>query len=389
MKAVGVIVEYNPFHNGHKLHYERAKKYGDIVIAVMSGDFLQRGEPALIDRWKRAEIALKNGVDLVVELPIFYSTQSAEIFARGGIGILKALKVKTVVFGSETGDIERIKFRAKLAETEEFKERLKYELKSGVSYPTAFSNCLKFFKIEEEAQSNDILGIEYIKSIEYWGGEITPVAIKRESTGYYSNEIKGGIASATGIRNRVFSKESIENLVPDRSYEILNTLIDENRVCRLEDFYPLIRYRILSSKESLKEIQDIEEGYLNRLYEVAKSETEFCNFFESIKSKRYTLGRIQRILIHILLDITKEMTEKTKVKIPYVRVLGFNKKGQKYLKSLKDEEVKIFTTLKNIQKKLEKEELALLEKNENASKIYAMINPYIDRKIPIMVDEDE
>ena len=160
MKAVGVIVEYNPFHNGHKLHLDKINERDSesVKIAVMSGDFVQRGEPAIINRWKRAEIALKNGIDIVVELPCFYSCQSAEIFARGAVGILDELQCKEIIFGSETSNIEELKKIASLEESEIFKEKIKEFLKSGESYPNAHSKALKEVSGKEQnSLSNDIL----------------------------------------------------------------------------------------------------------------------------------------------------------------------------------------------------------------------------------------
>lgn len=384
-KAVGIVVEYNPFHNGHKYHCLKAREHGDIVIAVMSGDYVQRGEPALINRWDRAELALKNGVDIVVELPIFYSTQSAEIFSRGALGILHLMNVDKIVFGSETGDINSLVERANLEEKEEFGEELKKQLKEGHSYPTAYSNTLKNLNIANELDSNDILGVEYIKALKFWKSTVEPVAIKREKSGYYSEGIEDGISSATGIRKKIQSGEEVKDVVPETTYKVLKNALDENRFATLKDFYSLIRYRILLERESIKKIQDIEIGFENRLYEAALSSLDFESFFEKIQTKRYTLGRTQRILIHILLNIKKEETAVVKEKVPYIRVLGFTQNGQNYLKKLKEKDVVVLTALKNIQKILTEDELKLLEKNEIASKIYSMINSYEDRKIPIII----
>lgn len=384
-KAVGVVVEYNPFHNGHKYHCLKARQHGDLVIAVMSGDYVQRGEPALINRWERAELALKNGVDIVVELPIFYSTQSAEIFSRGAVGLLNLMGVEKIVFGSESGDIQSLKERADLEELDEFKEELKKQLKEGHSYPTAYSNTLKKLKQGLELNSNDILGVEYIKALKFWKSDIEPVAIKREKSGYYSEGIEDGISSATGIRKKLELGEEIKEVVPASTYEVLNAALEENRFARLKDFYPFIRHKILLEKESLKEIQDLEDGYENRLYEAAFKYSNYEDFFKSIQSKRFTIGRTQRILIHILLGIKKSDVEIVKNRIPYVRVLGFTKDGQSYLKSLKEKEVEILTTLKNIQRILSVEDLKFLEMNEIASKIYSIVNEYEEKKIPIMI----
>lgn len=384
-KAVGIVVEYNPFHNGHKYHCSKAKEHGDLVVAVMSGDYVQRGEPALINRWDRAELALKNGVDIVVELPIFYSTQSAEIFSRGAVGLLDLMGVEKIVFGSESGDIQSLKEKADLEELDEFKDELKKQLKEGCSYPTAYSKSLKKLKAGEELNSNDILGVEYIKALKFWKSRIEPVAIKREKSGYYSEGIEDGISSATGIRRKLELGEEIKEVVPTSTYEVLNAALEENRFARLKDFYPFIRHKILLEKDNLKDIQDMEDGYENRLYSAAFKFSTFEDFFKEIGSKRFTIGRTQRILIHILLGIKKEDIDIVKKRVPYVRILGFTKEGQSYLKNLKEKEGEVLTTLKNIQRILNEDDLKFLEMNEVGSKIYSIVNPYEDRKIPIMI----
>lgn len=384
-KAVGIVVEYNPFHNGHKYHCLKAREHGDLVIAVMSGDYVQRGEPALINRWDRAELALRNGVDIVVELPVFYSTQSAEIFSRGAVGLLDLMGVEKIVFGSESGDVQSLKERAELEEMNEFKEELKKQLKDGNSYPTAYSNSLRKLNKGIDLNSNDILGVEYIKALKFWESDIEPVTIKREKSGYYSEGIEDGISSATGIRKKLEQGEEIKDVVPLTTYDILKEALEKNRFAKLKDFYPFIRHKILLEKYNLKYIQDIEDGYENRLYEAAFKCIDFEEFFKEIQSKRFTIGRTQRILIHILLGIKKSDVESVKNNVPYVRVLGFTKDGQNYLKFLKEKDIEILTTLKNIQRILSEENLKLLEMNEIASKIYSMVNPYEDRKIPIMI----
>lgn len=389
MKAVGVVVEYNPFHNGHRLHLKKIDEIDSesVKIAVMSGDFVQRGEPAIINRWKRAEIALKTGVDIVVELPSFYSCQSAEIFAKGAIGILNELQCSKVVFGSETSNIEELKKIALLEESQDFKEKIKYFLKSGDSYPTAHSKALKEISGKEQIKlSNDILGAEYIKAIKYWSSTIEPVTILREKVSYHSTEANENIASATGIRQMIKSKENIKKYLPKESYDILVEEIEKEKIVDLEKYYSLIRYEIIRNKDNLLNIQDMENGFENRLYESAIKNSDFKSFYKEIESRRFTYGRTQRILIHILLGITKEFTENIKKEISYVRIMGFNKKGREYLNYLKRyENKKIISSLKNIQDNFSSETRELIEFNERASTIYKMQNYYEDRKIPIII----
>lgn len=377
---VGIIVEYNPFHNGHKYHLEKAKEKGEIVVAVMSGDFVQRGEPAIVNRWERAKMALKAGVDLVVELPIFYSTQSAEIFALGAIKILEKLKVNEIVFGTEEGSLGKIKKILEIEKKEGFNENLKSFLKDGISYPNAYTKTLKLYGIEEELQSNEILALEYKRAIEKIGSKIEVTSIKRENSTYYSEEVKGNILSATGIRKKIFNNESVGSLMPKEVYEILKN----NGYTSLKEYYELIRVLVLQTKDNLNRIQDIEDGYENRVYESVKSSSSFDEFMKNVVTKRYTIGRVQRILLHILLGITKEITEKVKVDLPFIRVLAFNEKGKEHLKFLKKEGIKVLVGLKNIKKDLNEFEKNMLELNENASIIYSMKNFYENEKVAII-----
>nr|WP_307774629.1 nucleotidyltransferase [uncultured Cetobacterium sp.] len=387
LSGVGIVVEYNPFHNGHRYHCLKAKEYGDVVIAVMSGNFVQRGEPAIVNKWERAKMALNSGVDIVVELPTFYSVQSAEIFSIGSVGILNKLGVDKIVFGSESGDVKKLIKISKIEEGDEFKESIKLHLKSGLSYPTAYSKALESCGVTKEVQSNDILGVEYIKAIDYWGSSIKPIAIKREKAGYYTEGEVEGISSATGIRKMLYEETDFKNVVPDITYSKLMGLYESGKVANLKDFYPYIRYKIISERENIEKIQDVEEGYSVKLYNSAMKHKKFDEFFEEIKTKRYTIGRVQRILIHILLNITKKVTQEVKKEIPYIQVLGFTENGRKYIKELKkkDEEIKILTSLKNIKRILKNSEREKLELNEASGRIYSLINDYEEEQIPIMI----
>ena len=384
MRAVGVIVEYNPFHNGHKYHLEKAKEVtgADLIIAVMSGDFTQRGEIACINRFKRAETALANGIDLVAELPIFYSSQSAEIFARGAMEILGELGVEWVVFGSESGDIKEIEKIATMEECDDFKSHLESYLKKGFSYPTAYSESLKNLGITQNIKSNDILGIEYVKSEKKLRRRVKMVPIKRIGAGYHDLQGVGEIASATGIRKMIGEKDSVEHYMPEATLK----LIKDEKIASLDEYYPLIRYAILRDYDSLKNIQDVETGLENRLYQCALENLQFKDFFQKLVTKRYTIGRLQRILVHILTGLTTDITRETKETLPYVNIFGFNQKGQEYLKYLKknrDGVVPILAGKKNINKYLSAHEHKLFYFNERASEIYKMVNNYEERKMPI------
>ncbi len=393
LKAVGLIVEYNPFHNGHKYHFEKAKKesQGDIVIAVMSGDYVQRGEPSFLDRWTKTQMALENGIDIILELPSFYSTQNAEIFSIGAVGILDIMGVSTIVFGSECGDIEKLKKISLIEESVEFKENLILELKQGKSYPIAYSNSLKNIFPNIEIKSNDILGIEYIKAESKLKNRIAMKCISRIGVGYNDISVSQDIASATGIRKKIFDMENIIKYIPKQSYSIMKEKIEGKEIVRLKDFYFLIRYEIINNYLKLNKIQDIETGLENRLYECAQKYSNFDDFFENLMTKRYTKGRIQRVLIHILLGLTEELTKEVKESVPYVRVMGFSENGQKYLSQLKKERKKneinspkIITSLKNITKELSEREREILNFNEKCSLIYKMISLYEEKKIPLI-----
>lgn len=402
-KVVGVVVEYNPFHNGHLYHLERAKEItgAEVVVAVMSGDFVQRGEPAAFDRFTRSKMALKGGVDLLVELPIIYSTQNAEIFALGAVNILLNLEVDYIVFGSESGEIDTLEKIAKLEESSEFKEAITFELKKGLSYPAAFSLALKSLGVDYEINSNDILGIEYIRAknrlvemYPYLDRSCKMKVIKRIGTGYHDLDIAGNIASATGIRAKIIESQEIKTLIPSTTKDVISTK-NQDKIVTLGDYYPLIRYSIINNYRRLLEIQDMEPGLENRLYTCAREFGNFQEFMEGVTTKRYTKGRLQRVLIHTLLNITKERTIAEKYRLSYIKVLGFRDKGQSYLKSIKEsgkskEEKfgitlpKIIMGMRNIRKELKESERESLEFNEEGSAIYKMVNSYQDEGVIII-----
>ena len=392
--VVGLVVEYNPFHNGHLYHIQEIDKLfeDNIKIAVMSGDFVQRGEPSLLNKFEKTKVALSHRIDIVIELPAFYSCQSAEIFARGSVNILDKLSCSHIVFGSESNDLDKLKRIATISLTKEFELSLKEFLAEGFSYPTAFSKAL----FDEKLGSNDILALEYLKAIKVLNSKIIPHSIKREKVGYYDDE-KENFASASYIRKKILSldKDKInlsfaKDLVPKFSFDTL----EKNffYLISLENFYDLIRYEILKNKEDLKNIQDMEVGLENRLYESALKNLDFNCFFNEILSKRLTISRLQRILLHILLGLTKDVTNNTKFSIPFVKILGFSKKGQEYLNFLKKtdsyKENKILTSNRNLKEFLNEEEKFLFEFNERCSQIYRIKSNYDNLNYPIIFKGD-
>ena len=389
--VIGLIVEYNPFHNGHLHHIQEIDRLfeDNIKIAVMSGDYVQRGEPSLINKFEKTKIALSQGVDIVIELPAFYSTQSAEIFAKGSINLLNKLSCSHIVFGSESNDLEKLKRIATISMTKEFELSLREFLAEGFSYPTAFSKAL----FDEKLGSNDILALEYLKAIKAINPKIEAYCIKREKTGYYDDE-KDNFASATHIRKILLDynkkKEDklnkIKNLVPKFSYKIL----EENFgvFSCLSDFYDLIKYNIIKNHSNLKNIQDLEVGLENRLYKYSLENSNFDEFFNNILTKRLTISRLQRILLHSLFNLTETITERVKNKVSFVKILGFSTKGQEYLNYLKKSdnysERKILTSNRNLKEILNEEEIELFNFNELCSQIYRIKSSYINIGYPII-----
>ena len=389
--VIGLIVEYNPFHNGHLHHIQEIDRLfeDNIKIAVMSSDYVQRGEPSLINKFEKTKIALSQGIDIVIELPAFYSTQSAEIFAKGSINLLNKLSCSHIVFGSESNDLEKLKRIATISMTKEFELSLRKFLAEGFSYPTAFSKAL----FDEKLGSNDILALEYLKAIKAINPKIEAYCIKREKTGYYDDE-KDNFASATHIRKILLDynkkKEDklnkIKNLVPEFSYKIL----EENFgvFSCLSDFYDLIKYNIIKNHSNLKNIQDLEVGLENRLYKYSLENLKFEDFFNKVLTKRITISRLQRILLHSLFGLTETITERVKNKVSFVKILGFSTKGQEYLNYLKKSdnysERKILTSNRNLKEILNEEEIELFNFNELCSQIYRIKSSYINIGYPII-----
>lgn len=352
MKAVGVIVEYNPFHNGHKYHLEETKRKtnADCIIAVMSGNFLQRGEPALVSKWTRTKMALEAGVDIVIELPYAFATQKAQNFANGSISLLNALLCDEVCFGSENGTIEdfenTVDFMKKNQQT--YDHTIEQFMKEGYSFPKAASLTYTSLSNHETyvdlSKPNNILGYHYVKAIHDQKSSVKAQTILRTSAGYHDETFSHeSIASATSIRKTLFSAEKnmdeIENYLPPTSAKWLSTYYHENQLFhRWEEYFTLLKYKLLTSTPAeLANIYEAEEGIENRLLAHISEATSFQNFMEKIKTKRYTWTRLQRLCVHILTNTTKEQLKRSKENpiATYIRLLGMSQKGQNYLNSVK------------------------------------------------------
>lgn len=350
MKAVGIIVEYNPFHNGHYYHIQESKKVtgADAVVAVMSGNFLQRGEPALVSKWARTKMALEGGADLVIELPYVFATQKAEVFSYGAVSLLHALNVDSMCFGSESGDIHSFHNTLQIMteKKDEFDNLIQHGLKKGKSYPKAASDT--FLSLHKTAatvdlsQPNNILGFHYIETINKLKSNIRPFTIKRTKANYHDQDVKDqNIASATSIRNTLFSEHNtlngIQNVIPNTTYSQLLTYKDNfGMFHQWEDYFSLFKYRLLSmTTEELKNVYEVEEGLENRLLRFISNATTFQEFMKKIKTKRYTWTRLQRLCVHILTNTSKTMMKTNQDHPTYIRLLGTTLKGQEYLNKIK------------------------------------------------------
>lgn len=357
MKTVGLITEYNPFHNGHLYHLTKSKKItnSECVIAVMSGNFLQRGEPALVDKWTRAKMAIDNGVDLVIELPIVYACQSAEFFAYGAIKILDSLGiVDNICFGSELGDIQLLDSIANILNEEPslYVEYLKTSLAQGNSYPKARESALIAYLSEFNtldyplisktiSNPNNILSIEYLKAIKKINSNIKPFTIKRKHSSYHNKDLTGTISSATAIREQLLNNFMIENIrpaIPPITYEYLENFFKENKDFNSFNNFSMILLYLLrnSNSENLKDIIDVSEGLDNRIIKCSNNYSSIDQILDCISTKRYTMTRLKRIFIHLLIGMSKNIIEELHSYGPqYIRVLGLSSRGINMLKIAK------------------------------------------------------
>ena len=391
MKVCGIIAEYNPFHNGHAYHIEKTKEQtgADAIVAVMSGNFVQRGEPALLDKWRRARMALENGVDLVIELPTFYATASAEYFAQGAVGLLDSMGIiECLSFGAKTEDMDVLKRVANILylEPEEYKRLLQNELKKGVSYPMARSSALKVFTRKEYdakyitdilLDSNNILAIEYLKALMYNNSTIVPYMILRKGEDYNSTNVVEGICSSTAIRNMIENGqfEALPEVMPERSFEVLNQeLLGGRHPMLFKNFEKEILYVLrTSSTEDLAKLTDVTEGLENLLKKFSNETCELDKLVALLKTKRYTRTRIQRILLHALLNVRKSDVDHYKYNPQYIRVLGFTSKGEKLLSQIYNQaNIPIVTSVSKFLKTANDTASLMMKKDILASDIYML-----------------
>ena len=380
MLKIGIVAEYNPFHNGHLYQIEEIKKRMGkdmLTVAVVSGDFVQRGEFSYFDKWQKTEMALNHGVDIVVELPLYYSVQNAEIFSRMSTKILDYMELDFQVFGAEEEDIKVLDRIIELQEKEEYKKNLMELMKKGNSYSTSQKLALSEYGYGDTVKSNNILALEYMRTMKKENLGIKPYIIKREISDYNEIEIEEGrksIASATFIREEMLrnsgNPENIRKFISEKTYEILKRfyILDRTDDEQLKwknlknSMFKFLKYKLLmETKNGIIKIYDMNDEIYAKIYRgVSKSKT-YEVFLKEVKSRNFSIKRIERIVLNILLDVTKKAVD---FELDYIRVLGFNQKGQEYLKQLKKDK-KVFN-----EKSYKMEELETTEKKANDEKIF-------------------
>lgn len=319
MEIIGIICEYNPFHNGHIYHLKKIKTMypESLIILILNGYFLERGEISVLTKEDKVKIALENNIDLVIELPAAFGTQSADIFAETGLKMLNLLKVNKIIFGSESNDLDLLTKAANVELEKDFDLKVKSYLNEGLNYPTALNKAINI----EITKPNDLLGISYLKAIIKNKYSIVPQTIKRTSD-YHDKLSNESIISASNIRQKIKDGKEILEFTP--CYSLIKP-IDEDLL------FNLIKYKILTDK-NLNKYLDVDEGIENKLFKEINNVTNIDDLILKVKSKRYTYNRLKRMLIHILIGLTKE--DAHKLQLEYIKVLGFNQKGKNYLKLL-------------------------------------------------------
>ena len=328
--AVGIVAEFNPFHNGHLYLLQKAKEMfpNEPLIIILGGNFLERGEVSILNKWQKTEIALDYNVDIVVELPFPFATQSADYFAYGAITLLKELQIDKIIFGSESNDLEMFfNFADIQLKHPEYQQYVKQEMASGKNYPTALSNALKTITGKEIRLPNDTLALSYIREIKKQHANITPISIQR--TNDYHNLSNNHITSAESIRKLLLDQKDITKYIPNKVN--IKTPILTN-----EQYFPYLKYQIMTHYDHLEIFQTVDKGMSTRIKKAIVKANNYQELIQQLKTKRYTYNRIQRMLTHILCNFTKE--EANEMKQPeYIRILGFSSQGKQYLNQIKKE----------------------------------------------------
>lgn len=338
MQAVGMVVEYNPFHNGHHYFLRQAMKQtgADVAVAVMSGNFTQRGEPTIVDKWTRARAALESGVDLVVELPVFYAAQPAHRFAAGALAILNALQVHRVAFGAEHPEWD---FAALVAAEQRFNQA-EFD-QYNATYATQFNQQLHAQTGVELRDPNDILAFAYTKAVLVNDYPIQLTPVQRRGSDYHDQQIHGQIASASAIRQAVMAGEDFSATVPPA----MKTALDKvATVPSWNSLYPLLRNQLIQAPlDCLAQTYQMAEGLEHRMKEVAQRSLRFDDFIHGVKTKRYTYAHLLRMCLYTTLQLSEDEVA-ARVDHPYIHILGFTARGREYLHQVKKQvPVPIFT----------------------------------------------
>lgn len=347
MRVIGIICEYNPFHLGHLYQIKKIKETipDSLIICIFNGTFMQRGEVSIINKWDKTRICLEYGIDMVVELPFVFATQSSDIFAHGALKILNNLHVDTLVFGSESNNVEILKTLAMTQiNNEAFDNKVREYLDKGLNYPTALSKTLEVITKYRIKEPNDILAVSYIKEIIKNNYSIEPVAIKRTND-YHGEIISGDIINASLIRKMLTNGNDVSKYVPRATLKYLNDIPSKDK------YYSLLKYQIINNIDNLDSFQTVDEGLNNLIKKNIYNANNLDELINSIKTKRYTYNRLNRMFTHILTNFKKE--DNRGLEINYVRLLGFNKKGRSYLNKIKkDMEISVVTGYKGINDKI-------------------------------------
>lgn len=370
-----IISEYNPFHFGHLYHLNESisQTDTDFKVAIISGNFVQRGEPSIINKWEKAKVALSAGFDLVLELPTLYAISSAENFANGSIKIADQIGSNYISFGTESGDLEKLKKLSSLINKneKEYITNVKEKIAEGFSYPKSQELVIdKMFGNEflGVCKPNNILGLEYLKSLNAISSNITPITVKRDLDKSSSSDVRAL------LRTSGFKIEDLKNSIPDFSYEVLAEDIENgNAVLSLKAFEKEIIYILRTiDNENLKNIPDVPENMLSNLKKIACSTNSLDELITALKNKSITQARIQRILLYILLGITKSDMELSKRITPYVRVLGMSENGKKMLSDI-SKDINVITSVKAFEKTCDDSDLLrMLEIDKKATDIYTL-----------------
>lgn len=359
MKVIGLIAEYNPFHNGHLYQIKKIKElYPDsIIIAVVSSSFTQRGNISILNKWDKTSICLNNGIDIVIELPFVFATQSSDIFGTGAVKLLEQLNIDTLVFGTETDSIEWLKEIADIQlNNKDYDKKVKHYTDIGLNYPTATNKAVQDITGYKVDTPNDLLALSYIKQIKKDNKNIDIVNIKR-TIDYHTTETENNITSASNIRNKYINNQNIDRLIPYSNNNLYKI--------SMNNLYPYLKYKVLSEETNLNIYQTVDEGIENRIIKYINESNTYEELIQNIKTKRYTYNKISRMLLHILTSFTKE--EANNLEIDYIRLLGFTSIGKEYLSKIKKQiDIPLITGYKkNISK--------ILDIELRITKIYSLV----------------